>query len=214
MRIIFLILCSFVMSMAIHASPQPNTPQEYADAISKSEAIFKETPSVVNQKNWFALAQEANEKFPNDIKIASLYAYTDFLATGDPANGIKIILPHLHEISSHPEVALALWRIFNNGLINARANKGSFFSAGTPWGALFADCGNPIGAIETMEAYWAKYINDHDVVPARLIPAIKDARKTINSNAANGVWRRILLNINNHKIEMARTQGQGQPFKH
>ena len=205
MKKIFIILFLFVALMATYASSQLSTPPEYGNEISKLEAAFKANPSLAAQENWFHLVQKANEVFPNNIKLSSLYAYTEFLATGDPASGIKILLPYLHEIKSHPEVALALWRIFNNGVINAKANK-DFFSAETPWGMLLAGCRNPINAIEMMETYWAQYIQDNEVVPARLIPAIKSTRKNIDTNTAIEVWRKIISNINNSEIEVVRTK--------
>ena len=178
------------------------TPSEYAFETTKLEKEFKTSPSNESMAKWYGHAQQAYEKFPLDITVASQYAYTHYLSQRNPADGIKILLPFMEKLDSKPEIALALWRIFNDGIINENFT----LKHGTPWGLLLKEYETPRHELEMMRSYWAKYIPEEYPVPQWLPALIKKSKTDVDETQCLQIWKTILGNLNEYDLKQERVK--------
>ena len=177
-------------------------PSEYASETIKLEKEFKASPSNESIAKWYNHAQQAYEKFPMDITVASQYAYTHYLSERNPADGIRILLPFMEKLDSRPEIALALWRIFNDGIINSNFTS----KPGTPWGLLLKGYETPLHEMEMMRSYWAKYIPEEYPVPQWLPLQIKKTKTDVDETQCLQIWKTILGNLNEYDLKQERVK--------
>lgn len=192
----------FCLLFFVNPGSALTTASEYAAETTRLEKEFKASPSNESMAKWYNHAQQAYEKFPMDITVASQYAYTHYLSERNPANGIKILLPFMEKLDSRPEIALALWRIFNDGIINNNFT----LKPSTSWGLLLKGYETPLHELEMMRSYWAKFIPEEYPVPPWLPSLIKNSKNDVDETQSLQIWKTILDNLNEYDIKQERVK--------
>ncbi len=177
---------------------------EYTSETSRLEKEFKASPSNESLEKWYHHAKITYEKYPMDIMAISQYAYTHYLSERNPADGIRILLPFMGKIESRPDIAFALWRIFNDGIINAKANHNITLEPETPWGLIMKGCNSPLQDLELMRSYWAMYIPEKYEVPQWLVSKVKASRVDVDETNCLFIWKKILENTSEYYLKKER----------